>query len=208
MPAPFVSFLIPSEGRSCLTNALASVYEQTDPDWNACVVFDGVPATMQATMRFSVIKADQKVGQGIKGTFAVRDMALNHMLYNNLLGKYIGFLDDDDTLGPYYVSFLKEINKSNPEADVVIFRMQFADGTSMPPLGKEILDLENAVGISFAIKSSIVKEGYFDIEASTGEDFQFLKSLHNKGFKFHISPKIAYFVNPIYVPKPDRDSYR
>lgn len=198
---PFVTFLIPSEGRTCLANALGSLYEQTDPDWNACVIFDGVAPIIQSRNKVHVMATSEKYGKGNKGTFTVRDYGLTYMMDKDV-GGYIGFLDDDDTLHPHYVERLLSESWRHDE-DVIIFKMQFADGGIMPPPGKSMPDIENAVGISFAVKTEICQHG-FHVPPDTGEDYQYLKSLYNDGRSFYISEYINYFVNPIHCPKPDR----
>jgi hypothetical protein len=38
----FITFIIPTIGRKTLSNAIKSLLEQDDNNWNAIIIFDGV----------------------------------------------------------------------------------------------------------------------------------------------------------------------
>ncbi|MEX1257197.1 MAG: glycosyltransferase family 2 protein [Gemmatimonadota bacterium] len=91
-PVPLFSVVIPTYGRATFLNAaLESVLAQTINDWECLVAVDGgeVPST-PSDPRIKVIR---RVENG--GPAAARNSALDHAI-----GKYIAFLDDDDTWLP------------------------------------------------------------------------------------------------------------
>lgn len=109
-----LTFIIPTTGRETLHRTLTSLTRQRHPDWRAAVLLDGNEAVMD--------KASAAIAQAEKGRIWV--MRLGHKLGGNILGfqghghsgrvrnfafahvrtPWIGFVDDDDTVGPNYVS--------------------------------------------------------------------------------------------------------
>jgi glycosyltransferase involved in cell wall biosynthesis len=187
-----VTFIIPTIGRATLKNTLLSLINQTNPNWNAIVIFDGIEPDKNLLF-FSDNKLDsrikilqcQKLGEGSNYAGRVRNYGINYAKT-----EWIAFVDDDDTIKDNYVEiFLYEINKY--KVDVVIFRMLFCD--EIMPHDKIDNFIINNVGISFALKKSIFDNGII-FESSKEEDFHLLDKIRENGYKMMISPHLLYFV--------------
>ena len=46
---PLITFIIPTIGRHTLSKTLDSLINQTNPNWKAIVIFDGITSTIQNT---------------------------------------------------------------------------------------------------------------------------------------------------------------
>ena len=66
--------------------------------------------------------------------------------------EWIGFVDDDDSIGPNYIENLKFEANKNPTADCVVFRGYYSFWNTVLPQSKSIHLIPNSVGISFAFK--------------------------------------------------------
>ena len=191
----FVTFIIPSIGRSTLGRALESLDNQSDKDFAAIIVLDGCECPESFDYPWlSIMKLPKRLG--------VRNHAgevRNHAI-QKATSEWIAFLDDDDTASPNYVSYLKEELKMNPGADVVVFRMR-TDKAGMhkvlPPLGVNTLQICR-VGISFAVKkypfTGGVDSRMFCFVPGHTEDFMALAHLYKSRVKMVLSPKVVYFV--------------
>ena len=192
---PLVAFVIPTIGRKSLATALASLVDQTDPDWMALVVFDGVYPDKSVRVddpRVVYVRTRKKgtFGQNHGNAGRVRNVALEN---HKLQGVWIGFLDDDDILLPEYVSNLRR-EASEHDPDVIITRMHIGDRIIPAPGMKDFQ--KNDVGISFAAKSHVFKRtGYRFIQADS-EDFQILDSFRSNGLEILISNYVGYQVSP------------
>jgi hypothetical protein len=198
----FITFIIPSVARETLNNSLNSLAKQSENDWCAYVGFDGLTKeqiTLQTIQdeRISYFHLP-KTGYLKNVDFKAQNHSKAGSVRNQLLKKeidseWIGFLDDDDTLTPEYVEALKfESNKN--DFDCCIFRMILKDGTVIPRYGNNSLYVGN-VGISFAIKTSFLKENNIFFESSEAEDFHFLRNSFENKAKIYISNSITYKVN-------------
>jgi len=196
----FITFIIPSVARESLNNSLNSLIKQSQDDWCAYVGFDGlteqqikIPMQDDRINYFYLPKTGFLKNVDFKAqNHSKAGGVRNHLLNKQIDSEWIGFLDDDDTLSSDYVEALKlESNKN--DFDFCIFRMILKDGTIIPRYGNNSLYVGN-VGISFAIKTSFLKENNILFESSEAEDFFFLKkSIDNKA-KIYISDYIMYKV--------------
>lgn len=209
-----VTFVIPSKGRATLANTIASLYDQTAENWNAIIAFDAVEPTLTRKRKLYPIASQNKLGVGVNGAGAVRNFALDNAeflmgLEYDALGDWVGLVDDDDILLPTYVYDLDYISRTQPMVDMVIFGMQYQDGSTLPPpLETNVNNLENKVGISFAFKKEIFfgSTGRTPIrfEPSSGEDFQFIKKVKDAAYNILVAPMtVNYLVAPLGVA-PDR----
>ena len=198
----FITFIIPSVARDTLNNSLNSLVKQSENDWCAYVGFDGLTKeqiTLQTIQderisyfylpKTGFLKNVDFKAQNHSKAGSVR----NQLLKKEIDSEWIGFLDDDDTLTSDYVEGLKlELNQN--EFDCCIFRMILKNGTVIPRYGDNSLYVGN-VGISFAIKTSFLKQNNIFFESSESEDYYFLnKAIENKA-KIYISNHIMYKVN-------------
>lgn len=182
----FITFIIPTIGRSTLINSIDSLLNQTDNNWNAIIVFDGLKQNIEINdNRIKIIEINKC---GIKNSAGyVRNEGIK--LCNNSI--WIGFLDDDDTLSKDYIEKLKEEININNNIDVCIFRMGYENGYILPTLYDKNI-IRNKVGISFAIKKNIDNTILF--ENNPYEDYIFLKKMQCKKYKILISSYVTYFV--------------
>jgi hypothetical protein len=105
--------------------------------------------------------------------------------------EWIGFVDDDDTLRPYYIEKLLE-EKNNTTFDCCIFRM--INGSIIIPSLDTNQVIQNLVGISFCVKKNFIKEKGIKFENSTCEDYKILELIHNSGGEIYMSEHITYNV--------------
>lgn len=181
-----ITFIIPSINRPTLERSLSSLKNQTNPNWNAIVVFDGVTPTLENTdNRIQFITIDKR-GNGWSGY--VRNEGIKHVKT-----KWIGFLDDDDTLTSDYVEkFHSELEK---QPDVIIFKMKYTDGLVLPPSHHSTFEV-NHVGISFCLKTSIFQTEGIQFNQCGVEDFDLLNRLRQHNKNIVISDHITYLVKP------------
>jgi glycosyltransferase involved in cell wall biosynthesis len=99
-----VAFVVPTVGRPSLAASLESIARQTDPGWSAHVE----PSRGSAA--------------------ATRNAAISRLAVGG--AEWIGFLDDDDTIHPSYVAWLRQHAAEWPAADVIVFRMSCWAGRS------------------------------------------------------------------------------
>ena len=184
-----ITFIIPSIGRPTLQRALLSLQNQTDMEWRALVIMDGVDITNPVTdERIQYMRVD-KLGE-LNHAGRVRNVGMEAEKERS---SWFAFLDDDDTLTPDYVEKLRHAIQTHPEMEVFIFRMHFNE-SDVPPFN---IDLNNIgvgqIGISFAIKTSIFCEG-FKFEPSHLEDFYLFDRMRSAGKKIHMLPHVCYLV--------------
>ena len=191
---PLITFIIPTIGRSTLPKTLDSLINQTNPNWKAIVIFDGVSSTIQPKdPRIRIIESP-KLGQGTNNAGLVRNYGITFADT-----EWLAFVDDDDSVANNYVEiFIKELC-AYPLVDIVLFRMEHYHGIIFPSLSTETF-YHNHVGISFAIKKKIFDEGHIFIP-SNAEDFYYLDGARNKKYKIMISPHVTYFVRKYDQPK-------
>jgi len=183
-----ITFIIPSIGRPTLQRAIDSLLAQSNPNWRAIIVFDGLPATQQFTdPRISVIESVERLGaQSHNGNAGmVRNLAFPHVQT-----EWVGFLDDDDTLRSHYVEYLAQ---AQPSEDFVLFRMQTTSGYIIPQVGSNSVVLNDA-GISFCVRMTKLRTSGQVFVNSNCEDFVFMNTMINNGFSYQVNPEIVYNV--------------
>lgn len=181
-----ITFIVPTICRSTLDRSLLSLKNQTNPNWNAIVVFDGITPTItndDDRIQFLTI---EKKGNGWSGH--VRNEGMKHVKTN-----WIGFLDDDDTLTPDYVEKFQIESQKN--SDVIIFRMQYSNGLILPPPDDTTFKI-NHVGISFCFKTSLFQVENIQFNQCGVEDFDLLDRFRQNNKNIIISKYITYLVRP------------
>jgi hypothetical protein len=163
--------------------------EQDDNDWNAIIIFDGIKKNIDIdNYKIKIIEIDKIGEDSIKNTAGlVRNIGIKNVQNS----EWIGFLDDDDYLSPYYISNLKKELSLNNKMEICIFRMAYKNGTVLPFKNDKNITLKK-VGISFAIKKYVCDSILFN--NNPFEDYLFLKNAQNKKFKIIISSYVMYFV--------------
>lgn len=187
----FITFITPTIGRLTLDRTLLSLVAQTDKDWESYVVGDCITDPF-----FTIGVKDPRISYWNlpekKGPVNGKDLHQAGEVRNQVLRKvkseWIGFVDDDDTLMPQYVEWLKEAK----DADVVIFKMTNEDHSFIRPDTEELK--VGTVGISFAVKTSFVQRHNMKFENSCSEDWGFIKRCQDHKAKISISEHIAYLI--------------
>jgi glycosyltransferase involved in cell wall biosynthesis len=181
-----ITFIIPTIGRPTLVNTVACLLNQTNPNWKAIIIFDGIePTISEVDERIQIIKSP-KLGTGHNSAGHVRNFGILEATT-----EWVAFVDDDDGIKSSYVQvFLNEI--SSYDTDVIMFRMLGSDGEILPYVNTDTFYC-GLVGISFAVKKSIFEAGHI-FEPSTLEDYEFLNKLRQNNYKMMISPYLLYFV--------------
>ena len=181
-----ITFIIPTIGRATLYNSIQSLLNQTNNNWEAIIIFDGIKPNIEINdNRIKVIQIDKK-GRDKNSAGLVRNIGMKYVNTN-----WIGYLDDDDYLANDYINCFYNELKLNPDMDVLIFRMNDKNKI-LPELETDNFYL-NHVGISFVIKKKIFDNNLIFIPSS-GEDFEYLNLIRNNNYKIIISPYIKYFV--------------
>jgi hypothetical protein len=191
-----IDFIIPSVGRKTLVNSLYSLINQTNPNWRAFVGFDGLDSSQ--VDEEILVNDDRIVYFFLREKLGTSSFHGNAGRVRNKIislidspNPWIGFLDDDDTLSKYYVELLNKEIETN-EQDCYVFRMRHNDQI-IPPLNVNTL-IQNFVGISFCLKSELIKNNNLSFENDNAEDFKFLTQVTNSTDKLKILPYITYFV--------------
>lgn len=188
-----VTFIIPTIGRNSLKKAITSVKNQTQDNWKCIIIFDGVYITKDITSyvnkdtRFTLLKIN-KVGVSNHAA-RVRNEGLKLVKDG-----WVGFLDDDDAISPYYVERMNDHIKTMPNVSCIIFRMMYADNNVLP---REdfIIFREGYLGISFCYDTQLLKNGFY-FKPGKCEDFVLLNYIRKFKYKIYVSKLIGYFVRP------------
>ena len=197
-----ITFIVPTIGRETLSRSITSLLNQTDSSWKCIIVFDDVPIieciihngqpySLVDDKRFTLlwkdkmgkINDDESFGRIGGQAGLVRNHGLE--IANT---KWIGFLDDDDSLNPNYVEMLKA---KYAEYDVVIWRMIYDFGKILPYPDSDELRW-GTVGISFCYKNTFKDQRV--TANDQGEDLIFLTSLLQKTNNYVITPEVMYNV--------------
>ena len=181
-----ITFIIPTIGRTTLTRTVNSLINQTNSEWKAIIIFDGIEKIEFPDKRITSITIP-KTGNmgGIHGESGlVRNAGLK--LVDT---EWVGFLDDDDTIHAEYVEKLKTDFIDN---DFVIWRMKFKNGNIIPRPNNNTLRFGN-VGISFCYNRNKIGTIYFKTNRN-GEDFDMIGQLINKSSNYTVTKDSYYFV--------------
>jgi len=189
----FITFIIPTVNRVTLFRTLTSILHQTNQRWKAIILFDGCEPTDESLLsllqdtrflyisikKHGVLPSNQhgKAGQ-------IRNIGMSMVTT-----PWIGFVDDDDLILSNYIEKLMEESSTLSNADLISFRMIDVDHLVPPPLCQSILP--NQIGISFAIKSSLFKEGFLFLQSEM-EDYHFVKEVHRAKKMIVLSSHITY----------------
>jgi glycosyltransferase involved in cell wall biosynthesis len=198
-----VTFVVPTVGRGSLVGALDSLRRQSDGDWCCWVVKDSVEGWPDLPDEIADDKRIQFMAARRGSAGLARNVALPYVST-----KWTAFLDDDDTLAPDYVKWLREYGAT---ADVVVFRMYHPELGVLPPVGMTAEELRwGQVGISFAVRTAYFastedpSEGLRFIAErdpdshepgrAMNEDIKLIEELRDAHARFHITDEIGYYV--------------
>lgn len=201
----FITFIIPTVNRETLFRTLTSIRQQTNQRWKVIVIFDGCVPTDESLLEllqdtrflYISIKKHGILSSNQSGQAGqIRNIGMSMVTT-----PWIGFVDDDDTILPNYIEKLMEESSTLSNADLISFRMIDTDQLIPPPFCQSILP--NQIGISFAIKTSLFKEGFLFIQ-SEREDYHFVKEVHRARKIIVLSSHITYLTrNSTYKAHPE-----
>jgi glycosyltransferase involved in cell wall biosynthesis len=191
---PLITFIIPTIGRTTLSKTLDCLINQSNPNWNAIVIFDGISSNIQTTdPRIRIIESS-KLGQGHNSAGLVRNYGITYADT-----EWVAFVDDDDSLSNKYVEIFTAESSAYTLADIILFRMEHPEVGPMPYLSTDTFYVQQA-GISFAVKKRVFDEGHIFIP-HCAEDYFYLDEARNKKYNIMISPYVVYFVNKYDQPE-------
>ena len=192
----FVTFIVPSIGRSTLDRTLHSLVVQTDRDWTALVVMDAVRNFTASVKdpRIVTLRLQEKLGRSENGDHHagfVRNYGIGLVV-----SEWCGFVDDDDRVDPNYVACLR---REVPGNDLVVFRMEYRpcreDGVRILPRSSRVEGMgPGEVGISFAVKTVFQKQHDVWFDSIEFEDWIFIRSCLAAGARCKVSDTVAYYV--------------
>lgn len=193
----FIVFIIPTIGRNTLIDSINSVMKLNgNYEWKILVIFDGIKnnlVDLNTNDNIMILETEKCGNINIKNNGGmVRNIGINYLIDNKIESKYIGFLDDDDTIHPEYINnLLKE--EELFDFDCIIFRMMYENYNIIPhPLTTKI-EMKN-VGISFLLKYEIINNENFRFINHPYEDYVFVNKIKNNKKKILISKFVNYFV--------------
>jgi glycosyltransferase involved in cell wall biosynthesis len=182
---PIITFIIPSIARLTLLRTVESLKKQTNPNWNAIIIYDGVDGPDFNDNRIKIIKSEKV---GLEGPLNGQSGLVRNIGIKSSQTEWIGFLDDDDTINENYVETLIE---KYLDKDFVVWRMKYQNGVVLPPPKENDL-VFSRVGISFCYKKNL-GEILFDLNRD-GEDFDLLMKLKGLTNNWVITPEVYYNV--------------
>jgi Glycosyl transferase family 2 len=193
-----ITFIIPSINRNTLYKTILSILNQTITKWKIIILFDGcLPSDpllkgLLDNTRILMLCINKKGEESDEKSEHGRAGEVRNIGMQLVTTPWCGFVDDDDMIDTKYIeNLLIELNETN-NVDVVLFRM-IDDFTIIPSIFCKELK-EGEVGISFVLKTSLIREGYFFTQSRI-EDFKLIKQLEQARKKIVISPFITYYVN-------------
>lgn len=190
---PKISFIIPSINRPSIVDSVNSLLNQSNPNWECVIVYDGIDGTKFDDPRIKTIVVEK---QGETGEYNGHAGLVRNFGLKVVNSEWVGFLDDDDTLHPDYV---KTLFDKYTKYDVVVWRMQYKNGLILPEFDANEL-IGGHVGISYCYQNkfgNILFDENFD-----GEDYLFLVKLSNLTKNFILTPEVYYYVgNDTNIPK-------
>lgn len=191
-----VTFIIPTIDRPSLIRTILSLLNQTNPRWNAIIIFDGCEPRISY---FNDMISDPRflsICINCRGLNKIKDHssagAVRNIGMNLVTTPWIGFVDDDDFLHPEYVHKLIEEISITPHANVISFRMKNKN-LIVPPISQRSIQ-NGHIGISFAMKTMLFKNGFLFIQSEI-EDFNLLDRIQQSGNTIVLSPYLTYFIN-------------
>ena len=203
----YITFIIPTIGRKSLLNTVESLLKLKNNNWKALILFDGVTNEFKDIItdkRFYILEIEKNgVLEECGKAGLVRNIGMNYISHT----RWIGFVDDDDTLSPDYIDNLKIEDKLNSNLNICVFRMIDINNNILPPKSDFGIHKRN-IGISFAIRNNICRNILF--KNDNYEDYYFLKECEFKKHNIILSPYISYFVrsNPFDVAEISKDINR
>jgi hypothetical protein len=188
-----ITFIIPSVNRPSLMDSIDSLLNQSNPNWKCIVIYDGVDGPEFSDERIKTINTEKL---GVFGDINGQSGLVRNVGIKIVNTKWVGFLDDDDTL---HFDYVKDLFEKYSNYDFVLWRMIYENGLILPKLNTNEI-IRGQVGISFCYQNKF-ENLYFDSNKD-GEDFDFLSKLQSLTTNYIITPEMYYNVgNTTNIPK-------
>ena len=197
-----IIIITPTIGRDTLINTIDSIKKLKINNWKSIIIFDGIKNNIDNDVnididddRFIFLETEKKGEKNYAGL--VRNVAFDYIIQNNIKSKFICFVDDDDTLSPYYINNLNKEIEENKNVELIIFRMMETKEDVFQVLPRERITkiIKLMVGISFCIKYDLIKYKFINNQY---EDYYYLKNIESNKHKIIISSYVNYFVRNDY----------
>ena len=183
-----VTFVIPTIDRNTLKKSIDSLYGQTNNNWCAIIIYDGVEPNIDfSSDKIKTIKIPKT---GIMGTHHGQSGLVRNYGLDICDTEWVAFLDDDDTVDSNYVETL--LTKYN-DLDLVIWRMVYTNNMVIPRIGNDNIVFGN-IGISISFKKKFLDDGLRFKDNRDGEDFDIVKSIVEISDKYLITNEVFYKV--------------
>ncbi len=196
MNTNLITFITPTIGRPSILQTIQSLRKLKQSNWESIILFDGILNLYlkQLPSNFRIFEIP-KTGSSSNHAGKVRNYAFSHVRT-----PWIGFVDDDDTISPYYINYLNQELEINEDVEVIVFRMIYKDMRVLPAEYQNDIQ-KMQVGISFCLRTSLLKKfPQLKFENDSFEDFLFLQQCKELHCKIVISPFISYYVKSSYFP--------
>jgi GT2 family glycosyltransferase len=217
--APLVSVVIATHNRRrLLAEAVATVFEQTFPDWELIVVDD---ASSDDTPAYLASFDDARVRAIRLPEHGERSVARNRGLHE-ARGEFVMFLDDDDLLRPGALAMLSDALRADPAAVAATapcrvmqergdsFKVYWPAGAQRRVIWRELLFGFWANSGQNLYRAAVVRElGGFDPELAVCEDRKLWLQLARRG-PVLLLPSVAmtYRLHDGQAKPPDIDAVR
>lgn len=174
MKSSFFSVIISTYNRErTLVEAINSLVDQTEDDWEAYIIDDGSTDNSFLKIEALLSKYSSRITyfkQENKGTVSAKNVGISLST-----GKYITFLDSDDLYERNHLQTRKEILENNPDVDLlhggykIIGNPYVVDRNNY---NQQIHLSKCIVGGTFFIKSDVVRsfEGFRPLPIGTDSD--------------------------------------
>lgn len=185
---PIITIVIPTKGRKTLKGTIQSLLDQSCGAWKALIVCDGFfPSNKCSDSRIKYIECSKLGINNNAGN--VRNYGIGFVDT-----KWIGFVDDDDSLNKDYIKTLYGYDRTYDDIDIIIYTM-VQDGRLIPSRWNNDIVLAD-IGISYAYKASWSLKGGYYFNQSGCEDYDHVKRMSDGGAKYIIDRDIGYYVRP------------
>jgi len=189
--SPIFSVIIPTFNRAdCISTAINSVFQQTHQSFEIIIVNDGSTDETEAIVSTFQDDRIRYIHQENGGGSKARNTGLN-----NVTGKYIAFLDSDDTFLPHHlkssIEFLQDKPNTVAYSQVIVDR---GDGVTLIKPNRSIKPGEHiseylmmnrgfVPTITLIIPAIIANSVRYDENLRMGQDFDFAIRLAAVGAK-------------------------
>ena len=196
-----ITFVIPSIGRATLQNTVQSIINQTVGYWKIVIVMDGVYCPFcWEDERIRIYKIG-KSGENVNHAGNVRNFGIKQAK-----SEWIAFVDDDDILHPKYIeTFWDEMDNSEKNIDVFVFRMKLGERIIPSLQQKDIVPFD--VGISFLVRKSMLEKNKIEFVPDGMEDYFFLQKCKENKSVIFLSKYVRYYVRIEKIEEIDVEEY-